>query len=64
MTTEAAIRVRGPEKSFAEVQVLCGVDFEVVGGVIVASLGSNGAGKTTVLRILATLVRADGAAPR
>ena len=60
MTAEAAIRVRGLEKSFGGVRVLCGVDLEVARGSVVALLGSNGAGKTTVVRILATLVRPDG----
>jgi ABC-2 type transport system ATP-binding protein len=35
------------------------VDFEVAPGTIFALLGSNGAGKTTVVRILSTLLRAD-----
>ena len=39
--------------------MLRGVDFEVERGSIFALLGSNGAGKTTVVRILATLLRAD-----
>jgi ABC-2 type transport system ATP-binding protein len=59
MTTEAAIRVRGIAKSFGNLQVLRGVDFEVEAGNIVALLGSNGAGKTTLVRILSTLLTAD-----
>jgi ABC-2 type transport system ATP-binding protein len=55
----AAIRVRGLEKSFKELQVLRGVDFEVTPGSIFALLGSNGAGKTTIVRILSTLLRSD-----
>jgi ABC-2 type transport system ATP-binding protein len=55
----SAIRVRGLEKSFKELQVLRGVDFEVERGSIFALLGSNGAGKTTVIRILSTLLRSD-----
>jgi ABC-2 type transport system ATP-binding protein len=55
-----AIQVRGLRKSFGEVEVLSGVDLDVEAGSIVALLGSNGAGKTTVVRILATLLRADG----
>ncbi|WP_440714182.1 ABC transporter ATP-binding protein [Gordonia sp. FQ] len=55
----AAIRVQGIEKSFKDVQVLRGVDFEVTPGSIFALLGSNGAGKTTLVRILATLLTAD-----
>ncbi len=56
---EPAIRVRGITKSFKDVAVLCGVDFDVRAGSIFALLGSNGAGKTTVVRILTTLLKAD-----
>ena len=62
-TTE---RVRGPaihvhalEKSYDELRVLRGVDFDVARGSIFALLGSNGAGKTTVVKILSTLLRPD-----
>src|SRR3954454_22371034 len=54
-----AIAVRGLEKSYKDLQVLRGVDFEVARGSIFALLGSNGAGKTTVVRILSTLLKAD-----
>jgi ABC-2 type transport system ATP-binding protein len=54
-----AIRVRGLEKSFGKVSVLRGVDLDVERGSIFALLGSNGAGKTTAVRILATLLKAD-----
>ena len=57
--TGSAIRVVGLERSFKELHVLRGVDFDVERGSIFALLGSNGAGKTTVVRILATLLRAD-----
>jgi ABC-2 type transport system ATP-binding protein len=56
---EPAIRVQGLEKSYKELQVLRGVDFDVARGDIFALLGSNGAGKTTVVKILATLLEAD-----
>ena len=56
---EVAIRVEGLEKSYKELQVLRGVDFDVARGEIFALLGSNGAGKTTVVKILATLLRPD-----
>lgn len=58
-TPEPAIRVRGVEKSFKDLQVLRGVDFDVARGSIFALLGSNGAGKTTLVRILSTLLKAD-----
>ena len=59
MTTEAAIRVLGLEKSYKKLEVLRGVDFDVARGSIFALLGSNGAGKTTVVKILSTLLKAD-----
>jgi ABC-2 type transport system ATP-binding protein len=57
-----AIRVRGLEKSYEDLHVLRGVDLDVRPGSILALLGSNGAGKTTVVRILSTLLRADAGA--
>ncbi|MDI6943381.1 MULTISPECIES: ABC transporter ATP-binding protein [Microbacterium] len=57
--TAPAIRVQGIEKSYKDLAVLRGVDFEVARGSIFALLGSNGAGKTTLVRILSTLLAAD-----
>jgi ABC-2 type transport system ATP-binding protein len=54
-----AIHVLGLEKSYKQLHVLRGVDFDVARGSIFALLGSNGAGKTTVVRILSTLLKAD-----
>ncbi len=54
-----AIAVKGLEKAFGDVVVLKGVDLEVKKGSIFALLGSNGAGKTTAIRILTTLMKAD-----
>jgi ABC-2 type transport system ATP-binding protein len=59
VTPDTAIRVKGLQKSYKDLHVLRGVDFDVARGSIFALLGSNGAGKTTVVRILATLLRAD-----
>ncbi|WP_449276734.1 ABC transporter ATP-binding protein [Leucobacter sp. GX24907] len=58
-STTAAIRLRGMEKSYGKLAVLRGVDFDVEPGTIFALLGSNGAGKTTVVRTLSTLMKAD-----
>jgi ABC-2 type transport system ATP-binding protein len=55
-----AIQVRGLRKAYKAVQVLKGVDFDVARGSIFALLGSNGAGKTTIVRILSTLLKPDG----
>ncbi|MGB7962729.1 MAG: ATP-binding cassette domain-containing protein [Propionicimonas sp.] len=54
-----AIHVQGLEKSYKELHVLRGVEFDVPRGSIFALLGSNGAGKTTVVKILSTLLKAD-----
>jgi ABC-2 type transport system ATP-binding protein len=63
MTGGPAIRVRGLQKSYQQqkehLRVLRGVDFDVAPGSIFALLGSNGAGKTTAVNILSTLLRAD-----
>ncbi len=57
---EMAIKVNGLQKSYPKLHVLKGVDFAVEKGSIFALLGSNGAGKTTVIKILTTLLRQDG----
>ncbi|WNQ12189.1 ATP-binding cassette domain-containing protein [Paenibacillus aurantius] len=56
---EKAIMVKGLQKSYKQHHVLKGVDFEVSKGSIFALLGSNGAGKTTVVKILSTLLKPD-----
>ena len=56
---DQAIHVEGLKKSFKKLEVLRGVDFDVARGSIFALLGSNGAGKTTAIRILCTLLKAD-----
>lgn len=58
-TKKNIIEIKGIKKAYKEVEVLKGVDFEVEQGGIFALLGSNGAGKTTMIRIMATLLKAD-----
>ena len=58
--TDTAIQVNELRKSFKDTEVLKGVDFEVRRGEIFALLGFNGAGKTTIVRILTTLLKPDG----
>jgi ABC-2 type transport system ATP-binding protein len=58
--SNAVISVKGLKKSFKDKVVLKGVDFEVQRGEIFALLGSNGAGKTTAINILSTLMKSDG----
>jgi ABC-2 type transport system ATP-binding protein len=64
MSNPTAIQVRGLEKSFKDLKVLRGVDLDVARGSIFGLLGSNGAGKTTVVRILSTLLKADAGTAR
>ncbi len=58
--TDYAIEVKGLRKSYGKVEVLKGVDLRVERGTMLALLGPNGAGKTTTVRVLSTLLEADG----
>jgi ABC-2 type transport system ATP-binding protein len=54
-----AIRADGLAKSFRRTPALRGVDLAVPAGTVCALLGRNGAGKSTAVRILTTLIRPD-----
>ncbi|WP_134667381.1 MULTISPECIES: ATP-binding cassette domain-containing protein [unclassified Amycolatopsis] len=60
MVTGYAIEARALRKSYGDVKVLESVDLSVRRGTMFALLGPNGAGKTTTVRILSTLLDADG----
>jgi ABC-2 type transport system ATP-binding protein len=64
MTHETAIEAIGLEKSYGNMKVLDGVDLRVRRGTVFSLLGPNGAGKTTTVKILSTLVTADGGRAR
>jgi len=53
------IQTRNIHKSFSGLQVLKGIDFDVEQGEIVSIVGKSGAGKTTFLQIMGTLLKAD-----
>jgi daunorubicin resistance ABC transporter ATP-binding subunit len=53
------ILAEGLEKSFGSVAALAGVDVGVERGTVLALLGRNGAGKTTFVRIVSTLLAPD-----
>ncbi|MDN3271245.1 ATP-binding cassette domain-containing protein [Streptomyces sp. MA15] len=58
--TNPAIAAHGLRKSYGDKTVLDGVDLTVAEGSVFALLGPNGAGKTTAVKILSTLITADG----
>jgi ABC-2 type transport system ATP-binding protein len=60
----AAIEAEGLRKAYGDVVALDGVDLRADEGSVLGVLGPNGAGKTTTVRILTTLLRADGGTAR
>ncbi|MGW0562803.1 ATP-binding cassette domain-containing protein [Streptomyces sp. NPDC003016] len=56
----AAVSTVGLRKSYGDKTVLDGIDLRIPAGSVFALLGPNGAGKTTAVKILSTLVTADG----
>jgi ABC-2 type transport system ATP-binding protein len=55
-----AIEIEGLAKNFGSVQALRGLDLSVPTGQVTGFLGPNGSGKTTTIRVLLGLLRADG----
>ena len=66
MTTpsQSAITATGLRRSFGDHVVLDGIDLNVPRGTVFSLLGANGAGKTTTVKILSTLIHADGGSAR
>jgi branched-chain amino acid transport system ATP-binding protein len=62
--TEPLLQIKGLESGYGEVQVLWGIDLEVMVGEIACIVGSNGAGKTTLLRTISGVVRPKGGSIR
>src|SRR5215217_6853364 len=56
---ENAISVSGLSKNFGRTRALDGLDLAVARGEVHGFLGPNGSGKTTTIRILLGLLRAD-----
>ncbi|WP_425329722.1 ATP-binding cassette domain-containing protein [Streptomyces cacaoi] len=59
-----AVCAVGLRKSYGDKTVLDGIDLRIPAGSVFALLGPNGAGKTTAVKILSTLIRADGGQAR
>jgi ABC-2 type transport system ATP-binding protein len=55
----AIVEIKNLKKSFKDTEVLQGVNLKIQKGEIFALLGSNGAGKTTIIKILSTLLKSD-----
>lgn len=54
------IETKELKKAFKDIEVLKEVNIQVRSGEVFALLGSNGAGKTTIINILSTLLKSDG----
>jgi ABC-2 type transport system ATP-binding protein len=59
MSTSEAIAISGLCKSFGAARALDGLDLSVAAGEVHGFLGPNGSGKTTTIRVLLGLLRAD-----
>jgi ABC-2 type transport system ATP-binding protein len=59
-----AIAVSGLRKSYGKTVALDGLDLSVAEGEVHGFLGPNGSGKTTTIRVLLGLLRADGGSAR
>ncbi|GHU38220.1 daunorubicin resistance protein DrrA family ABC transporter ATP-binding protein [Bacilli bacterium] len=59
-TDEIAIEVKGLTKIFKGKKAVDGIDLTIKKGEVFAILGPNGAGKTTAVRMMSTLLKADG----
>jgi ABC-type branched-subunit amino acid transport system ATPase component len=57
--SEVLLDVRNVHASYGAVEVLRGIDLRVREGEIVALLGTNGAGKSTILRCISGLMQLD-----
>ena len=55
----SAIKVENISKSFGKVKALDGISFEVERGELFGLIGPDGAGKTTLFRLLTTLLNPD-----
>ena len=52
MSPDSVIAVQGLRKSYAQLEAVTGIDFQVLAGEVFGILGPNGAGKTTTVEIL------------
>lgn len=60
MTSTFAVDIEGLEKNYGSTRALDGLNLQIEAGTVAGFLGPNGSGKTTTIRILLGLLRADG----
>jgi ABC-2 type transport system ATP-binding protein len=60
--SDALVEVRGLERTFGAVRAVDGISFDLIRGQVAGLIGANGAGKTTAMRIMATLDVPDAGA--
>jgi ABC-type sugar transport system ATPase subunit len=58
--TSYVLQIKDARKSFSGVEVLHGIDLDLVPGRVHAVVGENGAGKSTLIKILSGVYRRDG----
>jgi len=58
------LKISNLNKSFGELQVLKGVSLSMQKGEVVAIIGASGGGKTTLLRCITFLEKADSGTKR
>ena len=56
---DGIIKIHALEKSFGDVKAVDGIDFEVERGSLFAFLGVNGAGKSTTINVIASIIEKD-----
>jgi ABC-2 type transport system ATP-binding protein len=54
-----AIRARGLHKSYGQTEAICALDLDVETGAVYGLLGPDGAGKSTLIRMIATVLTPD-----
>ncbi len=59
LSASSMISIRNIHKSFGTLEVLKGIDLDIVKGEVAAIVGPSGAGKTTLLQVMGTLYRPD-----
>ena len=58
-TAAPAIRADGLQRSFGDTLAIADLDLEVDEGAVFGLVGPDGAGKSTLIRMLATVLRPD-----